>query len=126
MTVQRPPSKVANPTDIQGVLAWNTNGYPAKGTPSAGTIEHQHVTGPVKYAVLPPVGGPHNATWMNAGVYTKPIPSERAVHNLEHGAVWITYNPNLPADQVNQLVAFVAKQSLIPEDEQTSPGQANR
>ena len=29
---------------------------------------------------------------MNAGVYTKPIPSERAVHNMEHGGVIVWYN----------------------------------
>jgi hypothetical protein len=63
---------------------------------------------------------------MNAGVYTKPVPSERAVHDMEHGAVWITYNPSLPKPQVDALVRFVAKQSLIPESDQTSPGQANR
>ena len=125
-TTQKTPKQVPNPTDIKGVLAWDTSGYPASGKPTAGTLEHQHVTGPVKYAVLPPVGGPHNAIWMNAGVYTKPIPNERAVHNLEHGAVWITYNPNIPQSQVDQLVKFVSGQSLIPEDEQTSPGQANR
>ena len=88
---------------------------PAPGTPSSGTLGHDHVPGPVTYAVTPPVGGPHNAIWMNAGVYTKPVPSERAVHNLEHGAVWITYRPNLPADQVAQLVDFFKKQSMIDE-----------
>ncbi len=125
-TTQKTPKQVANPTDIKGVLAWDTSGYPATGKPNAGTVEHQHVTGPVTYAVLPPVGGPHNAIWMNAGVYTKPIPNERAVHNLEHGAVWITYDPDIGQSQVDQLVTFVRGQSLIPENEQTSPGQANR
>jgi hypothetical protein len=125
-TVQQPPTRVPNTTGIPGVMAWDTKGYPASGTADAGTLEHQHVTGPVTYAVVPPVGGPHNAVWMNAGVYTKPVPSERAVHNLEHGAVWITYRPNLPATEVAKLVTFVGSQSLIPESEQASPGQANR
>jgi hypothetical protein len=40
---------------------------------------------------------------MNCGVYDQPVPKERAVHNLEHGAVWITYSPSLPSSQVSQL-----------------------
>jgi hypothetical protein len=110
VTRQADPTSVTNPTDIEGVLAWDT----VEANP--GGLEHTHVDGPVTYTVSPPIGGPHSAIWMNAGVYTEPIPSERAVHNLEHGAVWITYDPSLPADQVAQLTAFVASQSLISED----------
>ncbi len=123
-TVQPKPESVPNPTDIKGVLAWNTAGYPAAGDPTSGTLGHDHVAGPVTYAVTPPVGGPHNPVWMNAGVYTKPVPSERAVHNLEHGAVWITYRPSLPASQVSQLVDFFKKQSMIPES--SDGGRSNR
>ena len=32
---------------------------------------------------------------------------EHAVHSLEHGAVWVTYRPDLPADQVQALAALV-------------------
>lgn len=114
-TTQPTPTRVKDTSGIPGVLAWDTSGYPGTGTANAGTLGHDHVAGSVKYAVTPPVGGPHDATWMNAGVYTKPVPNERAVHTLEHGAIWITYDPKLPTAQVNQLVAFVTKQSLIPE-----------
>lgn len=128
LTVQQTPQRVPNNTGIPGVLVWDTQGWPGNGQPSPGALEHQHVSGPVKYAVLPPVGGPHNPIWMNAGVYTKPVPSERAVHDLEHGAVWIVYDPNLPADEVAQLQAFVTKQSMIPESAQAAgvANQANR
>jgi hypothetical protein len=61
---------------------------------------------------------------MNAGVYTKPVPDERAVHNLEHGAVWITYRPDLPAAQVKQLVSFFDQQSMISEP--SDGGRSNR
>ncbi len=124
-TVQQTPKRVPNNSGIPGVLAWDTQGWPGNGNSPPGALEHTHVLGPVKYAVLPPVGGPHNPVWMNAGIYTKPIPTERAVHNLEHGAVWITYDPNLPKSEVATLRAFVNKQSMISEQEQTS-GQANR
>lgn len=60
----------------------------------------QHVTGPVTYPQTPPVGGPHDPVWQNCGIYTNAIRSENAVHSMEHGAVWITYQPTLPADQI--------------------------
>jgi hypothetical protein len=123
-TVQPKPDTVANPTDIKGVVAYDTAGYPGPGTPGAGTLGHDHVDGPVTYAVTPPVGGPHNGVWMNAGVYTKPVPSERAVPTLEHGAVSITYDPSLSAAKVQQLVDFFNKQTMIPEA--SDGGRSNR
>ena len=121
-TVQLPVTTVPDASGIPGVLAWDTTGWPGDGAAHTGALEHQHVDGPVTYNVTPPVGGPHNGIWMNAGVYTKPIPSERAVHNMEHGAVWITYEPDLPASQVAALTAFVTRQSLVPETGETASG----
>ena len=114
-TIQPMPASVPNDTGIKGVTAYDTKGYPAAGKADKGTLGHDHVAGPVTYAVVPPVGGPHNGIWMNAGVYTKPIPPERAVHNLEHGAIWITYRPSLAESAVRQLQDLVGKQSMIDE-----------
>ncbi|MBB5872013.1 hypothetical protein F4553_005447 [Allocatelliglobosispora scoriae] len=60
-----------------------------------------HKQGVLTFQTTPPVGGDHNPTWQNCmgNVYDAPIANEHAVHSLEHGAVWITYNPSLPADQ---------------------------
>jgi hypothetical protein len=85
--------------------------------PAAQALAHDHVTGPVTYSVTPPVGGQHNAIWMNCGIYDMPVPNERAVHNLEHGAVWMTYRPSLPQSEVNQLRAFAGKQTMVPSTE---------
>lgn len=123
-TTQVKPSTVKNPTDIKGVIAYNTGDYPGPGTNGADALAHDHVTGPVTYAVTPPVGGPHNPVWMNAGLYTKPVPPERAVHNLEHGAVWITYRPDLPSSDVATLVDLFKKQSMIAEPQ--DGGRSNR
>jgi len=50
----------------------------------------------VAYNRFPPVGGPHDGTWANCNgiVYTTAVRNENMVHTLEHGAVWITYNPD--------------------------------
>ena len=76
----------------------------------------QHQQGSIKYTITPPVGGPHNPVWQNCmgDVYDAPIANEHAVHSLEHGTVWITYRPDLPADQVAKLKAKVqGKEKLM-------------
>lgn len=66
-----------------------------------------HVDGDVTYAQQPPVGGEHRAAWQNCGIYDDPVQEELAVHSMEHGAVWLTYRPDLPAEQVEQLKGLV-------------------
>ena len=66
-------------------------------------LDAEHVNSPVDYAQDPPVGGDHASTWLNCGVYTEKVPKENAVHSLEHGAVWITYDPELPEADVKKL-----------------------
>lgn len=87
------------------------------GTPSGLTglvsysnISRDHVQGKVSYPQNPPVGGGHSAVWQNCGIYTSPIGNENGVHSLEHGAVWVTYRPDLPADQVKTLQDVVRGQ----------------
>jgi len=113
--VQAAALEVPNTTGITGAVAYDTTGWPTSSSngPASKALAHNHVTGPVQYSVTPPVGGDHNAVWMNCGVYDKPVPNERAVHNLEHGAIWITYQPSLPQAEVSQLRAFVARQTIV-------------
>jgi hypothetical protein len=67
------------------------------------SVRQGHTTEPVIYEEVPPVGGIHNPAWQNCGVYSQPVANENAVHSLEHGAVWITYQLDLPADEVEKL-----------------------
>ncbi|MEV8239728.1 DUF3105 domain-containing protein [Microbacterium testaceum] len=84
----------APPTSYQ---AGNSTGRVIEGVQ---TFENRsdHVQGAVTYEQTPPAGGPHNPYWLNCGVYTEPQQNENAVHSLEHGAIWITYNP----DEIDQ------------------------
>lgn len=72
-----------------------------------------HTEAPVTYAQTPPVGGKHDPRWQNCGIYDQPIVDENAVHSMEHGALWITYQPNLPADQVSQLQNLARGQRYV-------------
>ncbi|HXI17856.1 MAG TPA: DUF3105 domain-containing protein [Chloroflexota bacterium] len=62
-----------------------------------------HTAGAVTYTQTPPVGGDHAPQWFNCGYYGVPVITEAAVHSMEHGAVWITYSPDLARDQVEIL-----------------------
>ncbi|MER8001654.1 DUF3105 domain-containing protein [Streptomyces sp. NPDC095613] len=74
-------------------------------------LGRNHVTENVSYPMTPPVGGDHNQVWMNCegDVYKDPIPNVNAVHSLEHGAVWVTYNEKAAADDVKKLGERVEK-----------------
>jgi hypothetical protein len=50
----------------------------------------------VAYTHSPPFGGAHDYAWAacNGVVYPEPVRSENLVHSLEHGTVWIAYNPD--------------------------------
>jgi hypothetical protein len=73
-----------------------------------------HVPTTVDYPQTPPAGGPHNATWLNCGIYNQEVPKENAVHALEHGAVWVTYDPTvLSAADVANLQAKLPTSYII-------------
>jgi Protein of unknown function (DUF3105). len=68
-------------------------------------LDATHTEGRVSYDQSPPVGGAHNPAWLNCGVYAEEQTREYAVHSLEHGAVWITYDPAVATDaEVGALV----------------------
>ncbi|HEV7203816.1 MAG TPA: DUF3105 domain-containing protein [Jatrophihabitans sp.] len=78
--------------------------------------QHNHVTGSITYDSSPPVGGNHNGFWADCTgtVYPKAIANENAVHMLEHGAVWITYNPTtLSAAELTKLKTYVSGVNML-------------
>lgn len=81
----------------------------------------------VAYTSTPPIGGTHDQAWAACSgvVYPWPLRSENAVHSLEHGAVWITYDPDeLDGDALGALTARVEGQPymlLSPYPGQGSP-----
>jgi len=73
-------------------------------------IEATHTESRVTYDVQPPVGGPHNPTWLQCGIYDEEQQNENAVHALEHGAVWITYDPGFTTDDEIEALRDLARE----------------
>lgn len=61
---------------------------------------HEHTESAVEYERQPPAGGAHSPAWLNCGFYAEQQPTESLVHSLEHGAVWLAYDPGLDPEAV--------------------------
>jgi hypothetical protein len=91
------------------------------------TLTRDHVQGEVDYPnqeQVPPVGGAHAPAPQTCGVYAEPVPDEAAVHSLEHGAVWLTYRPDLdPAgvEQLRDVIAGAGSHGLLSPRAQEAP-----
>ncbi len=86
-------------------------------------LGRDHVAEAATYEQDPPVGGDHNQAWWNCGIYTEPIPPYHAVHSLEHGAVWLTYQSDIDQDSLDTLTELADREFMLlsPNDTQTSP-----
>jgi hypothetical protein len=72
-----------------------------------------HIEGAITYEQDPPAGGNHNTGDLPCQAYDEPVPNELAVHSLEHGAIWITYQPDLPEDDIDTLRAQARRSEVI-------------
>ena len=115
-SIQTPtsPPTTSAPTTTTGLVATTTTSTTAlAGVQTFPAPGNGHVLGPITYAQVPPVGGDHNPVWQNCGFYSSPVAPERAVHSLEHGAVWITYQPDLSSEEVERLRQLARSRSHI-------------
>lgn len=76
------------------------------GVQSIRVADNTHTESPVDYQLRPPAGGAHDPVWWNCGFYDEPVPDEHAVHDLEHGAVWLAYDPSLGPQDLARLRAL--------------------
>jgi hypothetical protein len=96
---------------VRGSRSWEDKAADIKGIvnyraqKNAALESRNHKDGTLTYVTTPPVGGDHNPLWQNCmgDVYDQAIANEHAVHSLEHGAVWVTYKPGIPQDQIDDL-----------------------
>jgi hypothetical protein len=86
---------------------------PPQGTETFSIGEVSHTPDPVDYEQDPPAGGSHNASWLTCAAYDEPVSNEFAVHSLEHGAIWITYQPELDAASIDRLEGYARRAEVI-------------
>jgi hypothetical protein len=99
----------APPPDLSEVTTWEV-------------LDRQHTEGDVSYETVPPAGGPHAGLWIDCGEYDVPLREENAVHDLEHGTLWITYLPDLGASSVARLRRHLPDNGLLsPQPGQPAP-----
>lgn len=73
---------------------------------------------------LPPVGGVHHNRPQPCGYYFTPVEPGAAIHSMEHGAVWITYQPEMAEADIAYLRQLVREWEyllLSPFPDQQSP-----
>ena len=73
---------------------------------------------------IPPAFGAHLGAWQNCGIYDQPIELGNALHSLEHGAVWLTYSPDLSDSEIAELQDLVRGHAFVlmsPYPAQTKP-----
>lgn len=76
---------------------------PPEGVKTYPATTNETVDEPIEYDRDPPTNGDHDLLWQNCGFYSQPIENRHAVHSMDHGVVWISFNPNLPQEQIEAL-----------------------
>jgi hypothetical protein len=66
-------------------------------TEPAASRNHLAVCSAVEYPFVPPSSGDHYALWADFETYTQPVPWGFLVHDLEHGAIVLLYDPSSAA-----------------------------
>ncbi len=74
-----------------------------EGTETVPVDDPIHVPGGVDYPVVPPAGGEHDPTPLACGFYDFIVPDENVVHSMEHGVVWVTYQPGVSEEELDIL-----------------------
>jgi len=104
-----------------GVVWYLRNDKPATSQDIAGVIDyrathpewlkqdHRPPDEKIEYPMKPGAGGPHHQVWQQCkgDIYSSAIDEGNAVHSLEHGAVWITYQSGVTPAEVEKLATKV-------------------
>jgi hypothetical protein len=83
---------------IEGVQSFRVHYPTEQGSP--------HRDGDIEYGLEPPVGGLHDPVPLECGFYGEPVREENVGHSLEHGAVWLSFAPDLAAEDVGVIEAL--------------------
>jgi len=84
-----------------------------EGTETIQVTGNQHVAGTIYAANEIPAGGNMDSAWQNCGFYGNQVRAESVVHSMEHGAVWVAFDPELSADEIDSLRRFASRSEKV-------------
>jgi len=95
---------------VWGGIIWSRRVANAPGAsfPDQGQ-EHVALDYQFSYNSNPPTSGAHFTSPANWGIYDYEVHDKLAIHNMEHGGVWISYRPSIDTHVVERLKAIVGE-----------------
>lgn len=98
---------------LTGAVVVNRKNEPKKERPGIAQEDkgksHIPTTNQPNVGGEPPTSGDHDASPLPWQAYDQEVPDAKAVHNLEHGGIYISYRPDLPPEQINKIKALFTK-----------------
>jgi len=92
--------------------------------PGGDRFPHTPICLPITYATNPPTSGRHYQDWAQYKTYSIPVAHGFLVHNLEHGAIVISYNCHHGCDE--EVAALQAYLDGLPPDPSCEPEVKHR
>ena len=133
MTIR--PFPVALATVVVGFIAViivsKITAPPEPPRPGVEQADHgrEHVSSKEYGGDQPPTSGSH-ANPVAWGVYDTEVRDDQVIHNMEHGGIYVSYQPDLPQDQIEKLKGLLSAPFSNSEFKPTkivlAPRQANK
>ena len=98
------------------VIAAKANKPPEPPRPGVEQSDHgrEHVDSKKYGGDQPPTSGAH-ANPVSWGVYDTEVRDDQLIHNMEHGGIYVSYQPDLPQDQIEKLKKLLSEPFSNPE-----------
>lgn len=89
---------------------------PSQTEPETVPVEVEEIEGATYFPYHPPPSDVLDGVWQNCGIYNESLSIDHVLRAMAHGAVWVAYNPEMPADQIEALRLLV-QDTLAQSDE---------
>jgi Protein of unknown function (DUF3105) len=87
---------------------------------------HVAIGSDVSYPTNPPASGPHYPLWASFKEFDAAVDRRYTVHDLEHGAIVLSYKCAAPQDCAPLVTVLRAVQAALPQDPLCTSGIRNR
>lgn len=101
---------------IEVIIVSKITAPPEPPRPGIEQADHgrEHVSSKEYGGDQPPTSGSH-ANPVAWGVYDTEVRDDQVIHNMEHGGIYVSYQPDLPQDQIEKLKKLLSEPFSNPE-----------